>query len=102
MSTRSSLCEPDVINTRCPCLRCLPSACCLRASQLQYVGNIFGRTSAWEVWGPSGEDDATGTAAVIDGLRKVRRVVALCFITFKFTIDCRPIACWKANCYSCT
>jgi hypothetical protein len=35
------------------------------------VGAIFGRTTAWEVWGPSGETPELGTAAVIEGLRKV-------------------------------
>lgn len=39
---------------------------------LQYVGAMFGRTQPWEVWGPSGDIPEVGTAAVIDGLRKVR------------------------------
>ena len=36
-----------------------------------YVGAMFGRLVPWEVWGPSSEIPEVGTAAVIDGLRKV-------------------------------
>ena len=36
-----------------------------------YVGAMFGRVVPWEVWGPSSEIPEVGTAAVIDGLRKV-------------------------------
>lgn len=37
-----------------------------------YVGAMFGRRTPWEVWGPSGETPALGTAAAIQGLRQVR------------------------------
>ncbi|KAK9813508.1 hypothetical protein WJX73_003209 [Symbiochloris irregularis] len=33
-----------------------------------YIGAMFGRTHAWEVWGPSGERPEFGTGAVIKGL----------------------------------
>lgn len=36
-----------------------------------YIGAMFGRTHAWEVFGPSGETEEVGTAEVIQGLRKV-------------------------------
>ncbi len=37
-----------------------------------YVGAMFGRKTAWEVWGPSSEKPEYGLAASIEGLRQVR------------------------------
>ena len=37
-----------------------------------YIGAMFGRTKAWEVWGPSGPTPELGLAASIKGLRQVR------------------------------
>lgn len=55
-----------------------------------YVGAMFGRKKPWEVWGPSGEEAATGTKHSIEGLRQVSgnfslvlgwcaRICAACF-----------------------
>jgi ribonuclease BN (tRNA processing enzyme) len=43
-----------------------------------YVGAMFGRTAPWHVWGPSGENAATGTAHCIEGLRQVRELNLRC------------------------
>ncbi len=59
------------------CVAWCMCCCCACAGAVQYVGAIFGRRTPWEVWGPSGETTELGTAAVIDGLRKVRAVAHL-------------------------
>jgi hypothetical protein len=53
-----------------------------------YVGAMFGRKQPWEVWGPSAATPELGTAAAIEGLRRVsgrqpaaaRRIIFVCVL----------------------